>query len=69
MDIIEISVIVMSRLKNMRYGLVLKVASISVVLTLVTWVGHARSQTAAPRRTSEQDRQALIDVENYWVEE
>jgi hypothetical protein len=50
-------------------SLVLKVASISVVLTLVTWVGHARSQTAAPRRNSEQDRQALIDVENYWVEE
>ncbi len=49
-------------------NLVAKVVSVLVGLVAVLiWLVHMTVATATPRRTAEQDRQALIAAENDWL--
>src|SRR6266536_2070134 len=49
-------------------NLVAKVASVSVgPLAVWIWLMHMDTAMATPRRTAEQDRQALIALENTWL--
>jgi hypothetical protein len=50
-------------------NLVTKVASVSTGLVAVwIWLIHMDAATTAPQRSMEQDRQALIALENRWLE-
>ncbi len=49
-------------------NLVAKVASVLVGLVAVfIWLMHMGAAAATPQRTAEQDRQALIALENTWL--
>jgi hypothetical protein len=49
-------------------NLVAKVVSVSVgLLAAWIWLMHMGAAMATPRRTAEQDRQALIALENTWL--